>query len=376
MCLLLPVLLASFSGQLSADSLEDQQKLEELKSTIQKLQTELKKVKNNRDGLQQDLEKSETEIGDLLKNIERIKKDLSQQKDQLSQLYLERDSLKKHKRGQQHHIAQQVEAAYRLGQQSNIKLLLNQQSPERVSRMMTYYNYFLDARAEKIDTYIDTIAELDLIEPKIAQKTQNLQQNRKKLQQRHRSLLSRQSDRKHTLATLNNSIASKDQQLKNMAADRARLQKLLDQVSDAIASLSAPDGGIAFSARRGKLPWPTQGHIRHNYGSYREGTRLKWSGLVISARAGRDVKAVHGGRVVFSDYLRGHGLLTIIDHGHGYMSLYAHNQSLYRETGDWVESGELLASVGNSGGREHPGLYFEIRKNGKPTNPKRWLKRG
>lgn len=359
----------------SAEDVDQQRKLEELKSTIEQLQKELKKVKNSRDGLQQDLEKSETEIGDLLNNIEKIKTDLNAQKDQLSNLHTERDTLKKAKRGQQKHIAEQVEAAYRLGQQSNIKLLLNQQSPERVSRMMKYYDYFLDARANKIDTYIDTIAELNRLEPAIASKTQQLDNSRKQLQQRHHKLSDQQQLRKQTLAALGRSIANKDQQLKNMAADRARLQKLLDEVAATIAALPTPDGGIAFAKRRGQLTWPTRGRLSHSFGSSREGTALKWNGVVIAAKSGIDVKAVHGGRIIFSDYLRGHGLLTIIDHGHGYMSLYAHNQTLYRETGDWVETGETIATVGNSGGREQAGLYFEIRKDGKPTNPKRWLKK-
>ena len=367
------ILALSFSA--NSEDLDQQRKLEKLKSMIQQLQSELKKVKGSRSELQQDLEKSETEIGELLKNIEKIKTDLNQHKDQLSELHSEQNSLKKAKRGQQQQISEQVEAAYRLGQQSNIKLLLNQQSPQRVSRMMKYYDYFLDARADKIDTYIDTLAELDLIEPAIAQKTQQLDQSRRQLQQRHHKLNNRQLERKQTLTALGRSIANKDQQLKTMAADSARLQKLLDQVAAAIAALPAPDGGISFAKRRGKLLWPTQGRLRHSFGSSREGTALKWDGMVIAARAGVDVKAVHGGRVIFSDYLRGHGLLTIIDHGHGYMSLYAHNQSLFRETGDWVASGETIASVGNSGGREQAGLYFEIRKNGKPTNPKRWLKK-
>lgn len=368
----------SFSAAVLGNSAQDgdqQRKLAELKAMIKQLQTELQKVKSNRDGLEKDLEKSEADIGELLKNIDIIKKDLGANKDQLSKLQTERDTLKKAKRGQQQHIAGQVAAAYRLGQQSNIKLLLNQQSPEDVARMMKYYDYFIDARAEKIDTYIETLSEIERIEPAIIEKTAQLESNRQTLQQRHNSLHQRQLERTHTLATLNRSINSKDQQLKKVADDSARLQKLINQMAEAIASLPTPGGGVNFSKLKGRLPWPTQGKLRHNYGSSREGTRLKWDGVVIAANAGRDVSAVHGGRIIFSDYLRGHGLLTIIDHGHGYMSLYAHNQSLFREIGDWVETGDTIASVGNSGGREEAGLYFEIRKNGAPTNPKAWLRK-
>ena len=130
-----------------------------------------------------------------------------------------------------------------------------------------------------------------------------------------------------------------------------------------------------FGKLKGKLPWPVVGKPSNRFGRYRNGTSLRWQGLTIPSTEGNRVEAIHSGRIVFADWLRGSGLLVIIDHGDGYMSLYAHNQSLLKEIGDWVNPGDTIATVGNSGGQQRSGLYFEIRHNGKPTDPKRWCKR-
>jgi septal ring factor EnvC (AmiA/AmiB activator) len=122
------------------------------------------------------------------------------------------------------------------------------------------------------------------------------------------------------------------------------------------------------------LSWPTDGQVVKRFGDPRADGRLKWQGIILSAPAGSDVRAVYNGRVIFSDWLDGMGLLLIIEHGDGYMSLYAHNQDLLKEVGEWVEPGEMIAHVGDSGGRAAAGLYFEIRKNGEPVNPGQWFR--
>ena len=123
------------------------------------------------------------------------------------------------------------------------------------------------------------------------------------------------------------------------------------------------------------MPWPAGNKLIKKFGNAKIDGKITWEGILISAKAGTSVEAIHHGRVVFSDYLRGHGLLVIVDHGDGYMSLYAHNQSLLKETGDWVSSGETISRVGNTGGQAQAGLYFEIRHQGKPTDPIKWCRR-
>ena len=162
--------------------------------------------------------------------------------------------------------------------------------------------------------------------------------------------------------------------LENRIKDQRNLEDLLNRIAEGVVNLPTQGDTIAFSSRKGSLLMPVSGTIKSRYGSRRGDGKLKWDGVVISAATGDPVHAVHYGRVVFSDWLRGFGLLMIISHGEGYMSLYGHNQVLYRETGDWVTAGEVIAAVGDTGGQLEAGLYFEIRNGGKPTNPQQWCK--
>ncbi len=373
-CLLCVSVTAQSSSDNNADNYEA--KLKQLQQSIQVLQRNLNDVKNSRNQLQGDLQTSEEDIGELLKKIESLQGELASQKKQLTQLNLRQDELQSARQAQQKHIAADINATYRLGQQSQVKLLLNQQQPETVARISQYYKYFLSARADRIETYLDTIAELDALKPKIEQRTASLQNNQQKLQQRHKQLLTRQQERAQTLQRLNSSIAKKDDQLKKMAQDKKRLEQLLAEVTAAIANLTLPGDGAAFSSRKGQLAYPAQGRLLQRFGNKKIDGHLTWEGVLIAANEGSPVNAIHHGRVVFSDYLRGHGLLVIIDHGDGYMSLYAHNQSLLKETGDWVNSGDKIAKVGKTGGQNQAALYFEIRQNGSPTNPAKWCRAG
>ncbi len=363
----------SASAQQSSDE-DYQAKLQQLQSAIEQLKGELSQVKSSRDALQNDLQDSEVDIGQLIKKIETLKGELASQKKQLMQLNHKQVELQTARKDQQEHIEQHINAAYRLGQQSQLKLLLNQEKPDTVARMGKYYEYFLDARADKIETYLDTIAELDAIKPKIEQRTKALEKNQASLRQRHQQLVGKQDQRTATLNKLSQSIQRKDDQLKKMAQDKQRLETLLREVSAAIANLELPDDGEPFRLRRGKMRMPTQGKLVKKFGNTKAIGKLKWEGVLIDAAAGSSVDAIHHGRVVFSDYLRGHGLLVIVDHGDSYMSLYAHNQSLLKETGDWVSNGETIARVGNTGGQARTGLYFEIRHQGKPTDPTKWCR--
>lgn len=364
--------LGQYTQAQAADDYEE--KLQQLQATIKQLKTEIDSVKGSRDQLQDQLQNSEVDISKLLKKIERIKEELASQKKQLSRLNLERAQLQRQKTQQQKHIAEHLNGAYRIGQQGNLKLLLNQQEPEQLSRQLTYYNYLIDARREKLHEYRQTLNELDAIEPKISAKTEAIQAQKSSLESEHTQLSSRQAERQRTLKSINQTLASKDAQLQEKAADQKRLQKLLDDVSQALANIKLPSSGVAFKKRKGKLKWPASGRIRHRFGSTRADGKLKWQGVFIRANDGRPVRAVHHGRVVFSDYLKGHGMLIIVDHGEGYMSLYAHNQTLLKETGDWVDSNDTIARVGNTGGLEEAGVYFEIRYKGNPTNPARWCR--
>lgn len=349
-------------------------KLNSLQSNISSLQKELGNDKGTRNQLHSSLKRAEIEIGSLLSTINKTNRELSQQQSKLRELNTEQDNLQIALKSQQQEVAQYINAAYRLGQQSQLKMALNQEQPERLGRINRYYSYFVNARTEKIDTYLKTLTELENNKKLITEQNQQLLNTQQKLQQSHKQLVSQQSERQQTLAKLDKSIDNKDQQLKELLLNQQQLEQLLHEVSIAIANLTAPGGGKPFTSQRGKLPLPTSGKIIKRFGQTKVAGKLKWEGLLIQAKSGSDVTAVHHGRVVFSDYLRGHGLLLIIDHGDGYMTLYAHNQSLLKDIGDWVSSGETVARVGNSGGQSEAALYFEIRHQGDPTDPLKWCR--
>lgn len=358
------------------DSTKNQAQLKQLDSEMKQLKQLLKGFKSQRSELQNELRSSEINIGDLQKQIRITQNQLNKEQGELSQLQTRRKTLQSNKRKQQKIIEQQILSAFQIGQQKKLKVLLNQEQPEKLSRALSYYDYFNRARAEQIEDYADIISELDLVEPAIEQKTDTLKRARKQLKGEHRQLLRNKSSRERSLAKINTRIKDKDQHLKKLNKDRLELERLVEAVEQTIANISIPSDYHPFSQLKGKLPWPIAGKPSNNFGSQRSGSKLRWQGITIPARTGSNIKAIHHGRVVFADWLRGSGLLIIIDHGDGYMSLYAHNQSLFSETGDWVSAGETIATIGNSGGQQQSGLYFEIRHNGKPTNPRRWFKRG
>ena len=251
-------------------------------------------------------------------------------------------------------------------------MLLNQENPNQIARMLKYYDYLNRARAQQIEQYSATIAELEAVEREIEKGTEQLVKDRSLLQTRHLALASIKKEREQTLLRLNATIIGKDAELKILIGDRERLKALLLRIDRDIASLPAPSEVLTFDRLKGSMALPVKGRISNRFGSTLNKGKLNWNGLFITATEGTPVYAIHYGRVVFSDWLRGFGLLLIINHGEGYMSLYGHNQTLNREIGDWVAAGEIIASIGNSGGFAESGLYFEIRYEGKPRDPQIW----
>ena len=372
------ILLGAFCFSATSYAMSDAEreaKLSELRSTIEQLKTELDKVKNNRTDLQNNLEKSESAIGELSKKVQQLKTQLDNEQSHLQQLHSEKEALFSVKKQQQGSVEQHVNAAYRLGQQSQLKMLLNQQDASAVSRNIKYYNYLMKAQSEKIKGFTATIHRLESIEPEIRNTVAQLKTNHEQLDRKRQQLLQQYSDRKSTLAKLESTIASKDGELKALDSDRRNLEALLQRVVRVTGDMGVNVSRKPFASLKGLLPWPTKGKILRTYGSSRVSNKVRWQGMLIGAEEGNPVYAIHHGRVVFSDYLRGHGLLLILDHGDGFMSLYAHNQALYKELGDWVNAGEQIAAVGLSGGQSQAGLYFEMRYKGEPTNPQKWLKK-
>ncbi|WP_160152113.1 murein hydrolase activator EnvC [Microbulbifer sp. ALW1] len=352
---------------------EQQARLAEIKQRIESLQQELNQVKGERDQLLKDLESNEKDISELIQRIDKIKADMQSRGEKLQELKREEKQLEESRRSMQRRVEQEVAAAYRLGRQEQIKLLLNQQDPQHIARQLRYHDYFLQQRSRVIDDYVSTLDQLSTVSSGIQREQDTLASERDQLEQKRRALTSAQQNRQRTLDRLAKQLASKSGELDQLHSDRSRLQRLVDEVGRAIATLINPSDQTPFAKQRGRMQWPAQGRRANAFGQ-RRANGITWTGVTIRANEGQPVEAIHRGRVVFADYLRGQGMLIILEHGDGYMSLYGHNQSLTRAIGEWVERGDTIAKVGNTGGLSQSGLYFEIRRNGKPQDPTAWCR--
>lgn len=376
---LLPLLLVLLLGVSPLGATERQAKeaeLKQLRERITALQQRLQKARGQHDALRNELRTTERRIGELNRNIRRLDQDLAERRRRQEKLEGEERSLQKTVAAQRDYLAAQVRAAYAMGRQEYLKILLNQQSPSTVGRVVTYYDYLNQARSERITRLSATINELERVQRELEAEAERLRTLREQRAGEKSALEQSRLEREQVVRRLKAEIESEDQRLTGMRRDEAQLKELIRALADALSDIPAEAGNRKpFASLKGKMQWPASGPLLVSYGSPRKLGKLRWSGVMIGAQQGQEVRTVSHGRVAFADWLRGYGLLMIIDHGDGYMSLYGHNQSLYKETGDWVEAGETIASVGDSGGVDKVGLYFEIRKNGRPTDPVRWCRR-
>jgi murein hydrolase activator len=372
------LLVAVLYNSLPADAQQEinqaelEKKLQALESEIGKFKEVLEKTHGEKSSLEDNLEYNEKNISDLLKKIQKIESDLTKGEDRIGRLSDEQKELHLAKSEQQQYIANQIQAAYKIGNQQYLKVLLNQEDPNQISRMLTYYDYFNRARADQVHAYSRTIKQLQNVANLIDLENKTLTDNRARLEVERADLIMAQREKRVVLVALKKEISNTGMEIDKLVTDRQQLEQLIQRIHTGVSNLPAPEDVVPFKSLKGQLLLPVAGRISHGYGNRRNAGKLRWSGVLINAAEGEPVYAVHYGRVVFSDWLRGFGLLLIINHGEGYMSLYGHNQVLYRETGDWVTAGETIAAVGDSGGQNNPGLYFEIRVAGKTADPQLW----
>ena len=367
---LLPVI--SAQAEQSVSQVEIEARLKALEQEISNYKETLDSTQGQKSEIEATLERNEQGINKLINEIDTIEKEWDTTNDKVSSLTEKQKELLTVKSEQQYYIEQQVRAAYEIGSQEYLKVLLNQEDPNEIARMLAYYDYFNQARSRQIESYNLTLLDLDRVTQELAEETVVLESQRRALGAQQKSLANVQKEKQMTLKALINQISTTGSALSKLEQDRGRLEQLLDKLQESLANLDAPSSAQPFAGMQGKLLLPVEGRISHRFGNHRNQGKLRWHGIFIDAAEGESVYAVHYGRVVFSDWLRGFGLLMIISHGEGYMSLYGHNQALFRETGDWVSAGEVIAAVGDSGGQDKTGLYFEIRIDGKPNNPQNW----
>lgn len=363
-------------GQLMQVSWADEQAdLAKLQQEINKLQQWLKETESEHDKLNQQLRQSDEKIGAIAKKIDATRSQLNEERARLKKLQAEQRQLRFLKAEQKQQLAKQLNGAQQLGNQGSIKVLLNQDDPQQISRMLKYYEYFNQARMESIQTLIANLKRLNNIENEILTQQNALIKTENSLLKKNKLLNNEKKQHKKLLASLDARRRQKNNDLSQKQKDQKRLQHLITEVATLLDNSVRKQDARPIRSLKGKLPRPTKGRIAKAFGNYNAKARNKWQGWLMKGYEGSAITAVHHGRIVFSDWLRGFGLLLIIDHGDGYLSLYARNQSLLKSAGDWVYQGETIATLGASGGFKEPRLYFEIRHKGIPQDPAAWLKR-
>ncbi|EPJ82220.1 MULTISPECIES: murein hydrolase activator EnvC family protein [Pseudomonas] len=418
---------------------QTQKQIDAARQDVVELQKALGKLQEEKTGVQKDLRGTETEMGKLEKQVEVLQKELKKTEVELQRLDQEKKKLQAQRVEQQRLIAIQARAAYQSGRQEYLKLLLNQQHPEKFARTLTYYDYMSQARLAQLHTFNETLRQLAAVGKDIDLQQAQLLVQKSTLDDQREELDKVRQERQKVLAKLNQDYKARDQKLQSRQQDQADLAKVLKTIEETLArqareaeearqkaliaareaeekrqreaqaqaqalaernktrddskeepeeaprrpvkspgamvSSAGVSYGGPFAEAKGKLPWPVDGRLLARFGEARgDDARSTWDGVMINAAAGSQVHAVHGGRVVFADWLRGSGLLVILDHGNGYLSLYGHNQSLLKQAGDVVKAGEAISTVGNSGGQEATALYFAIRQQGRPSDPAQWCR--
>jgi len=369
------LLISSFCSLAIADALKDRKvELQKLKETISAFQQQAAQTKSQHQKELDALKDADRAVGRSKKELRGIEKKLQGSEQRLARLAKQKSEKQKLMSENQLLLAEQIRSAHRLGERQSLRVLLNQQDPQAVSRTMKYFEYFNSARSGEISQAETRIAELINLESEIAKEQADLLP----LQEEQRAAIAELNEQRQHQARV---VSQLDRQLKDdqtklnkLLVDRRQLEQLIDQLN----KVDIKDDGLLaaepFSSRRGKLPWPTSGRLSELYGTAKTGS-LTWDGVMISTKVGAPIRAIHSGRVVYADWLRGMGLLIIVDHGDSYLSLYGHNETINKSIGDWVDAKEVIGAAAKSRSRSQAEVYFGIRYKGKSSNPKKWCQR-
>jgi septal ring factor EnvC (AmiA/AmiB activator) len=333
-------------------------------------------LRDERDALLADLESADQRIGDLTRRLRDLGQRVRAQQARLATLAADRTKAHARLTAERAALSRQLRAVLVGGRQDRLQLWLKQQEPATASRMAGYYDYFYARRAAQVAAVRDAAAQLDAAETALRVETAELAALQARGDAERADLEGMRDLRRGAVDALATRLREQGQTLAGLRRDETRLQRLLEELRQAVERIPTDrPGGRPFTERRGQLPWPAAGELQARFGEPRPAAQ-PWDGVLIATPAGTEVRAVHRGRVAFAEWLRGFGLLLILDHGDGFMSLYGHNDSLLRETGEWVEAGEPVSVVGSSGGAADVGVYFAIRHRGQALDPSAWCRKG
>jgi septal ring factor EnvC (AmiA/AmiB activator) len=346
-----------------------------LRLRIDAITLEERATRDEHDTLLQDLERVEERIGELARQLRTHAQRAEAQQQRLAALEVQRTRGADRLATERAVLARQLRGAYLHGREGRLQLWLKQQDPAEAGRAATYFDYFYRARAAQVAAVRDAATALDATVAALQAETAALAAAQAQAATERNELEALRDARRTAAAALAARLKGHGQTLEGLRRDEAQLQRLLESLREALVGIPAdPPESPPFTARRGQLPWPAAGELTARFGEPRTAGPA-WDGVFITAGAGTEVHAIHRGRVAFAEWLRGFGLLLILDHGDGYMSLYGHNESLLKELGEWVEAGEAVGVVGSSGGREDTGVYFAIRHRGRALDPAAWCRK-
>jgi septal ring factor EnvC (AmiA/AmiB activator) len=354
---------------------ESEAKLAQLRAQIERLQAELRKDRTRQDEAAGELQALDANIARLAVDLRSIEHKLGEAGRRVDSLRRDIAAQQARIRAHKDQLARQLRAAYASANGGFLRLLLSEEDPMRLARMLAYHRYMQAAHKQKMDASAAEIAKLAELEQALAAETASLQTLRDEELKAQAAMAAAREERLAALAAIEAAISARGQEISRLKADAAGLESLLAKLRDVLADVrDLRLDQQPFRTTRGRLEWPLKGALLARYGEQRGVGEMRWSGVLIGGRPGEPVRAVARGHVVFADWLRGFGLLLILDHGDGFMTLYGHNDAIYKENGDWVQPGEVIAAVGASGGQRKPGLYFEVRAAGKPVDPLQWLR--
>lgn len=352
---------------------QQEQELEDIQRQIKQRQQSIERQLDSARSLEAELKQAELEIAESAKALNQTQIKLENNRFERRDLEKKQQGLVRQQKTQQQLLAKQLRSAYIAGNYDYVKMLFNQEDAAKFERMLSYYQYLNEARKTEIEGYKALVVELNSVNQQLLESRNELQALENAQKQQRRRLGDQQVKRQATLARLERQIDSDAAKVEQLQISEQALLKAIEEA--ARSAQSQQDVSLSgLASLKGQLRKPTRGQLRRLYGKRRQG-QVRWKGVVINGNVGSPVRAVHDGKVLYADWLRGFGLVTVLDHGQGYMSLYGHNQALMKQAGELVSSGETIALVGQSGGQTSPNLYFEIRHKGKPVNPSQWLQR-
>jgi septal ring factor EnvC (AmiA/AmiB activator) len=357
----------------SADTVQAKAKLAAVRARIAALTNRLGDELKQRDALSARLREAELIITAKRRRLEALHAEQMTAERRRTELRAEQLRAQESLQSERAALAAQVQAAYMIGRQEQLKLLLNQSNPAGLGRTLTYYGYFAAERSAKIDVIQAQVAHLLQLVAEIEQQSAQLTILENDVAREVASLGHAREERAETLSAVTKQVASGNQELANLRREEQAVESLVADLARVLQDFPV-DSTQSFAAMRGKLPWPVQGRVMARYQEQqtKSAPGPRWNGEMIEAARGTKVRAPYFGRVVYADWLQGLGLLLIIGHSGGYMTLYGHAEVLYKSVGDWVAPGDVIAALSDVSGAA-PQLYFEIREGRKTVDPKMWL---